>query len=79
MLLRFDEQHDGLQLGRVLLDITGHVERNVALHNDGERDDRWQFAVEGVRISGSLAQRAAVGAQVQAVERQLQLAVRWTF
>ncbi|HVF15514.1 MAG TPA: hypothetical protein VNA21_01340 [Steroidobacteraceae bacterium] len=42
-------------------------------------DDHWQFAVEGVRISGSLAQRAAVGAPVQATERQLQLAVRWTF
>ena len=42
-------------------------------------NDHWQFALEGIRISGSLAQRALVGQPVSAVERQLQLAVRYTF
>jgi hypothetical protein len=42
-------------------------------------DDHWQLAVEALEISGSLAQRARVGLPAEAVERQLQLAVRWTF
>jgi len=44
-----------------------------------DMNDQCQFALEGIRISGSLAQRALVGAPASAVERQLQLAVRFTF
>lgn len=42
-------------------------------------DDHWQLAVEALQIDGSLAQRTRVGLPAEATERQLQLAVRWTF
>jgi hypothetical protein len=41
-------------------------------------NEHWQFAVEAVRIEGSLSQRAELGIAPYAIERQLQLAVRWT-
>jgi hypothetical protein len=42
-------------------------------------DDHWQFAVEALRISGTLEQRALLGLPTDQVERQLQVALRYTF
>ena len=42
-------------------------------------DDHWQLAVEALQISGSLSQRVRVRLPAAAEERQLQLAVRWSF
>ena len=42
-------------------------------------DSHWQFVVEGVRINGSLQQRALLGLPVASPEELVQLAVRFTF
>jgi hypothetical protein len=42
-------------------------------------NEHWQFAVEGLRISGTLEQRALLGMAPDQTERQLQVAVRYTF
>lgn len=39
----------------------------------------WRTALEGVRIDGSLGQRARAGLAPQAIERQVQLAIRYSF
>lgn len=41
-------------------------------------NQRWQFAVEALQISGWLRQRAVLGIQPEATEEQLQVAVRLT-
>lgn len=41
-------------------------------------NERWQFAIEGMQISGRLAQRKLFGADPKATEEQVQLAVRLT-
>jgi hypothetical protein len=42
-------------------------------------DEHWLVAVEGLRIDGILEQRELTGRPAAAVERQLQLAVRYSF
>ena len=42
-------------------------------------DHHWQLAAEAIRMSGSLHQRAYAGLPIAGVEKQLQLAVRFTF
>ncbi len=42
-------------------------------------NDHWQFGAEALRIAGSLEQRALLGLPVDDVERQVQMAVRYTF
>ena len=44
-----------------------------------EHHDRWQIGIEGLRIDGSLQQRELKGLPAAAVEKQLQLAVRYSF
>ena len=44
-----------------------------------DHDEHWQVGIEALRIDGSLAQRELMGLQSAAVERQLQLAVRYSF
>jgi hypothetical protein len=42
-------------------------------------DEHWLFAVEGLQIDGSLEQRELTGQPAAAIERQLQLALRYSF
>lgn len=42
-----------------------------------DMDDRWQLAVEFLRISGWLAQRSVLGLPLRATEQQAQLALRF--
>lgn len=42
-------------------------------------DEHWQVAVEGLTLTGTLDQRTRLGLPARATEKQLQVAVRWTF
>jgi len=44
-----------------------------------EHDEHWQVGIEALRVDGSLAQREYMGIPAAALERQLEIAVRYSF
>ena len=76
--LRYDRMHIESVRGAQFFDSEQHARAWTAAWMLNW-NDRWQTALEAVRIDGSVGQRALAGLPPGAVEQQLQVAVRYSF